>query len=182
MSAPFLTTVQAFAFEYTPKGWLPCDGRLLEIAQNTALFSLVGTTYGGDGQTNFALPDLRGRMPMHFGQGPGLTLRTQGEKGGAENVKLLTTQMPVHTHAAVTTASLPCQNAPGNNENPTGNFPAANNPTAQTYSSISNANMGSPTVNTTINSAGGNQPHANLPPYLTLNFCIATTGVFPSRN
>lgn len=182
MSEPFLSTVQAFAFNFPPRGWLPCAGQLLAINQNQALFSLLGTTYGGNGVSSFALPDLRGRTPVHFGSGSGLTPRTLGETSGVENVTLLITQIPVHTHTAVTTASQPCQSAAGNNESPAGNFPAANNPTAQTYSSTSNANMGPPTVSTTINPAGGNQPHSNLAPFLTLNFCIATSGIFPSRN
>jgi microcystin-dependent protein len=179
-----MSTVQAFAFNFTPRGWLPCDGRLLAINTNAALFSLLGTTYGGDGRTTFGIPDLRGRAPMHYtnAAGSGLTSRDLGNKSGSETVTLLTAQIPVHTHTAVTTASQPCQSAAGNNESPAGNFPAANAPTAQTYSNTSNATMGAPTVSTTINPAGGNQPHPNLPPYLTLNFCIAISGIFPSRN
>jgi microcystin-dependent protein len=179
-----MSTVQAFAFGFAPKNWLPCAGQLLAIQTNQALFSLLGTTYGGNGTTTFALPDLRGRAPMHStnATGSGLTSRTLGERSGSETVTLLTTQMPLHTHTAVTTASQPCQSAAGNNESPAGTFPAANAPTANTYSSTSNATMGAPTVSTTINPAGGSQAHPNLPPYLTLNFCIAVFGVFPSRN
>jgi microcystin-dependent protein len=179
-----MSSIQAFAFDFAPRGWLSCNGQLLSIASNSALFSLLGTTYGGDGRTTFGLPDLRGRVPMHFTNttGSGLTSRTLGERSGSENVTLVSTQMPTHTHTAVTNASQPCQSAAGNNEAPSGNFPAANAPNANVYSNTSNANMGAPTVNTAINQAGGNQPHPNLPPYLTLNLCIATQGIFPSRN
>jgi microcystin-dependent protein len=180
-SEPLMSQIQIFAFDFPPRRWAKCDGTLLSIATNSALFSLLGTTYGGDGRTTFGLPDLRSRMPKHFGNGPGLASYGLGEAGGVENVALLTSQMPLHTHTATTTAAQPCQNGVGDSESPAGKFPAAHE-SADIYSSTDNANIGAPTVTTTINPAGGSQPHPNLPPYLTLNFCIATAGIFPSRN
>ena len=180
-SQPYLSQIQIFAFNFSPRGWQLCDGQLLPINTNQALFSLLGTTYGGNGTTNFALPDLRSRMPKHFGQGPGLTAYTQGQLGGSENVTLLTTQIPSHTHTAITTAAQPCQSAVGNSDSPQGTFPATHE-SANIYSTTNNANLGALTVSTVIGQAGNNLGHSNLPPYLVLNFCIATTGIFPSRN
>jgi microcystin-dependent protein len=139
-----MSSVQAFAFDFTPRGWLACNGQLLAISTNQALFALLGTTYGGNGTTTFGLPDLRGRAPMHSGTGSGMTSRVLGENSGVESVTLLTTQIPSHTHTAATTASQPCQSAAGDNESPAGTFPAANSPNANTYSDTSNANMGDP--------------------------------------
>ncbi len=181
MADPLLGQIQIFAFEFTPRTWLPCSGQLLPIAQNSALFSLLGTQYGGNGVQTFALPDLRGRVPVNQGQGAGLSSYPIGQASGTENVTLLTTQMPAHTHTATTTAAQPCQSAAGNSDVPTGGVPATNSVTKH-YASTSNAALGAPTISTTINPAGGNQPHANLPPYLTMNICIAARGVFPSRN
>jgi microcystin-dependent protein len=144
-----------------------CNGQLLPINQNTALFSLLGTFYGGDGKTNFALPNLQGASPMHPGQGPGLSLRDLGESGGSDTVTLLISEMPAHTH------TLPeAVNAPGNQPNPNGNLWAR--PRTPSYSVTSNGEMAGAVQ-------GGSQPHNNLPPYLVMNFVIALQGVFPPR-
>ncbi len=176
-----MSQIQIFAFDFNPRGWLPCDGRLLAINTNQALFSLLGTTFGGDGRTTFALPDLRSRVPLGWGNGAGLSSNQLGQQSGAENVTLLPTQMPLHTHTVATTAAQPCQSAAGDSEIPTGGFPAAHE-SDNIYSTTQNASLGAPTVNTVIGVAGGSQPHPNQPPYLTLNICIATQGIFPSRS
>lgn len=181
MFTPYLSEIQIFAFDFPPRGWQLCNGQLLAISQNQALFSLLGTTYGGNGTTTFALPDLRSRMPKHFGQGPGLANYFLGSSGGTENVALAANQMPLHTHTATTTAAQPCNGGAGDSDSPVGKFPAAHE-TATIYSTANNATFGAPTVSTTINLAGGSQPHSNLPPYLVLNFCMAIQGIFPSRN
>jgi microcystin-dependent protein len=179
MANPFVAEIRIFPFNFAPRGWAFCNGQLLPISQNTALFSLLGTTYGGDGRTNFALPNLQGNAPMFWGQGPGLSLHDLGETGGSANVSLLTSQMPAHTH------SINCIDGPrveGQSGQPgnavlvkTGGSPAnAYSTGAPTPNLYMNANMVGP--------AGGNQPHNNLMPYLTLNFCIAMQGVFPPRS
>jgi len=173
MSQPFVGQVMMAGFNFAPKGFAFCDGRLLGIAQNQALFSLLGTTYGGDGVTTFALPDLRGRVSNHFGQGPGLANYTLGEKIGTENVTLLVNNLPPHNHMvrAGTGGGLetPQTNYPGTDTSGTG---------AQFYGAATNTAM-SPQM---IANAGGSQPHNNMQPYLVINFCIALQGIFPSRN
>ncbi len=181
MSTPYVSEIQIFAFNFAPRGWQLCNGQLLAISQNQALFSLLGTTYGGNGITTFALPDLRSRMPKHFGQGAGLGDYVHGQASGSENVTLLAIQIPSHTHTATTTAAMPCQSKAGDNDSPVGIFPAAHE-SANIYSTANNANFGAPTVSTVVSPTGGNLPHSNMPPYLVLNFCIATQGIFPSRN
>ncbi len=166
---------------FAPRQWSFCNGQVVSIASNTALFSLLGTQYGGNGRTTFGLPDLQGRTPMSFNQGPGLTERFIGENGGTENVILTTAQMPAHTHVVSTTASEPCQTSAGDTDRPELAFPAQN-ATAEVFSSTSNASMGAISVTTTLANNGGGLPHDNLPPYLCLNFCIATQGIFPARN
>lgn len=175
---PYIGEIRLFAGNFAPTGWALCDGQLLPIAQNAALFSILGTTYGGNGQTNFALPDLRGRVPMHPGQGPGLSPRTLGEIGGDESVTLLANQMPAHSHA------LNASNTQGGADSP------ANSLLAQSYDQNNNNPIstyagGNP--NTALNPAsvgltGNNLPHDNLQPYGCITFIIALTGVFPSRN
>ena len=173
MADPFVAEIRIFPFNFAPNGWAWCDGQLLPIRQNTALFALLGTTYGGDGKNNFALPDLQGRASMHPGQGPGLSLHVLGEPGGSETVTLLESEIPVHTHA------LMAQPAPANRTNPAGN-------------SIARASAGTPYASApprppvnlaavAIAPAGGDAPHNNLMPYLTFYFCIALQGVFPPR-
>ena len=172
---PFIGQIQAFGFSFAPRGWATCDGQLLQISSNTALFSLLGTTYGGDGRTTFGLPDLRGRTALHQGTGPGLSNRTMGEKSGAETVTLNATQMPAHTHVATLKGSL--QVTPVIDDTPTGKVLAPGN---QYFNGASDTDMGATAI--TNADTGGGQAHANMQPFLCINFCIALTGVFPSRN
>jgi len=165
LAEPFLSEIRIFSFNFAPKGWALCNGQAMPINQNQALFSLLGTTYGGNGQTTFALPDLQTRMPIHMGNG-----QTLGERGGEQAHTLTQTEMPLHTHAAVGTSS----NA--DSPLPSGNLlGAANN----MYGPATNLTSLEPT---TIAPQGGGQPHDNMQPYLALNFCIALQGIFPSRN
>lgn len=171
MATPFIGQIRMFAGNFAPFGHAFCSGQLQSIAQNTALFALIGTTYGGDGQTTFALPDLQGRMPVHQGQGPGLTPRVIGQTGGTETVTLLSSQMPAHTHP------MNANSGAGDSSVPTGNFFAAS--ASNIYSnSAPNAVMNA----SSTNAAGGNQPHENMSPFLAINFIIALEGIFPSRN
>jgi microcystin-dependent protein len=173
MADPFVAEVRIFGFQFAPKGWAQCNGQLLPISQNTALFALVGTYYGGDGKSTFGLPNLEGSAALHPGQGPGLSLYDLGQTGGSTTVTLLESEIPSHSHAIM------AQNAPGNRTNPIGN----------SFARLSSGNVyippaGAPLVNMsnqTLPPAGGDQPHNNLQPYLVLNFCIAMQGVFPPR-
>lgn len=172
MADPFVAEIRIFPFNFAPKGWAWCDGQLLPLSQNTALFSLLGTTYGGNGKSNFALPDLQGRAPMHPGQGPGLSLHDLGETGGSETVTLLESEIPAHSHAlqAATTAA--------NSKSPAGNV------LARATGNVYLAPAGAPLVTMSdqaIAPAGGDQPHNNMMPYLTYYFNIALQGVFPPR-
>jgi microcystin-dependent protein len=170
---PFVAEIRIFPFNFAPKGWAFCDGQLLPLSQNTALFSLLGTTYGGDGKSNFALPNMQGNAPMHPGQGPGLSLHDLGETGGSETVSLLESEIPSHSH------SMGAQNVPlGTVQTPTGNVfshPASGNLFNKANPVVVNM------ADQTLAPAGGDQPHNNMQPYLTLNFCIALQGVFPPR-
>lgn len=173
MSEPFLAEIRIVPFNFAPVGWAFCDGQVLPIAQNIALFSLLGTNYGGNGQSTFALPDLRGRTPMHPGTGPGLTPRDLGESGGAETVTLTVAKMPAHSHFLKGVAAPATTSQPGNA------LPAiAPEDTYQAVGSKTPAPMHAQAISPT----GGNQPHNNLQPYLTLSFIIALQGVFPSRS
>ena len=165
MSEPFLGEIRIFSFGFPPKGWALCNGQLLPINQNQALFSILGTTYGGDGRVNFALPNLQGRVPVYAGNGINL-----GQSSGEQAHTLSISELPAHTHTPV-----------GNPSNAN-----AGNPTGNLWASLSSGGY-LPTANTTMNPAsilpaGGNQPHDNMSPYLVLNFCIALQGIFPSRN
>jgi microcystin-dependent protein len=160
-----------FAGTFAPNGWALCNGQILPIQNNQALFSLLGTTYGGNGQTTFALPDLRGRVPMHAGDGPGLTPRVLGESGGAENHTLILQEMPMHSHAALADTSVGTSGDPGNS------LPARNAAGIPQYGTHSNVAL-SPV---SIAPAGGNQPHSIMQPYTTVNFIIALVGIYPSR-
>lgn len=171
MSEPFIGEVRMAGFNFAPRGWAFCNGQVLSIAQNTALFSLLGTTYGGNGQTTFALPNLQGRLPMHTGQGPGLSNRVQGEQGGSANVTLLATEMPAHSHALATAA------VPADRATATGNRLAQ--PRDPVYR---NAAPDGQLAGAAIGASGGSLPHNNLSPYLAVNFIIALQGIFPSRN
>jgi len=176
MADPFVAEIRIFPFNFAPTGWAQCNGQLLPLSQNTALFSLLGTIYGGDGKSTFALPDLQGAAAMFWGQGNGLSLRDEGESGGSQTVTLLTSEMPVHVHTVNAKIA-------GGQAVPTGlvwgtssaakaaaNFyaPAAPSPVAMNPGALS--------------IAGSNFPHNNMPPYLTLNFCIALQGVYPPRS
>lgn len=172
MSEPFIAEIRMFAGNFAPRNWAFCDGQLLAISQNTALFSLLGTICGGDGRTTVGLPDLRGRVPMHPGSGPGLSTRQLGQREGAERVNLITTQIPSHTH------TLRCRNAAGDSASPVNNVPATSAAATGNYSSAgANANMNSQSITST----GGSQSHTNVQPFLCVNFIIALQGLFPSR-
>jgi len=177
MVDPFLGSIMMFGGTFAPVGWAFCDGTILSIAQNTALFSLLGTTYGGNGTTNFALPDLRGKVPIHFGQGPGLSNRSLGELSGSENETLISSQMPAHGHPGGPAAGASSQ--PATATDPAGRVFAVPNDGSNAYSNTANGQLGG---GANLPSDGGGQPHSNLQPYLCINFCIATQGIFPSRN
>jgi microcystin-dependent protein len=173
---PFVAEIRIFPFNFAPKGWAFCDGQLLPISQNTALFSLLGTTYGGDGKSTFALPNLQGGAAMHPGQGPGLSLYDLGQQGGAEFVTLLQSEMPAHQHNIGMATS-----TNGNSLTPVGSA-WATTPSGRGLLFV--YNPGPPTGKMLADSilpAGGSLPHNNMQPYLTLNFCIALQGVFPAR-
>jgi microcystin-dependent protein len=176
MATPFLAQIMMFGGNFAINGWAFCSGQLVSIQQNTALFALLGTTYGGNGQTTFGLPDLRGRVPIGPGQGPGLSPRNLGESSGSESVTLLTTQIPAHNHTA--TATTNANSGPANDTLPNGNFLAEGN----NYNSVSNAQMNSSAVQVTVGPTGGSQPHPNMQPYTCITFLIALQGIFPSRN
>lgn len=176
MADPFVAEIRMFPFNFAPKGWAFCDGQLMPLSQNTALFSLLGTTYGGDGKSTFALPNLQGSAAMHPGQGPGLSLRDLGESGGTETVTLLESEIPNHAHTFGRAVG-----ANGDSTSP------ANNLWAQSAFGRGSLNMyheapATGAVNpNAMSPTGGEQPHNNLQPYLVLSFCIALQGVFPPR-
>jgi microcystin-dependent protein len=187
----FLATILLWPVNFAPVGWLLCAGQLLPISQNAALFSLLGTSFGGNGQTTFGIPDFRSRIPMGVGQGPGLSPYVMGQQGGSENVTLLVTQMPQHAHAVSLSVTLSVSNAAASNSTPAANnsLAAMNDP--DSGDNINGYGTGSP--NTHINTGGaaavgntapvgGNLPHTNIQPYTAVNYIIATTGVFPSRS
>lgn len=180
---PFIGEIMIVGFNFCPRGWAPANGQLLPISSNTALFSLLGTQYGGDGRTTFALPDLRGRVPINVGQGPGLSNYQMGQRGGAETVTLSTGQMPPHTHAVTGTVNAVA--SPGNSPTPQGNLNAVST-AAAIYAPLpagaSTVPMANGTVSGTAGSAGAGQPVPNVQPYLAVNICIALQGIFPSRN
>jgi microcystin-dependent protein len=176
MATPFIAEIRMFAGNFPPRGNALCDGRTIPISQNTALFSLVGTTYGGNGTTIFALPDLRSRMAIGAGNGPGLSPRLLGERSGVENVTLLSTQMPAHTH--VPQASI----LPGTQAAPTSGVWAAS-ASGRTPPPLYVAPPAAVAMNAAaIGSAGNNQPHNNVQPFLAISYIIAVQGVFPARN
>jgi microcystin-dependent protein len=175
MSSPFVAEIRIFGFNFAPVGWALCNGQLLPISQNTALFSLLGTTYGGNGTSTFGLPNLQGCAPLDAGQGPGLSDRVLGETGGQTTVTLSSNHLPIHAHSNAAFTSAGNQNSPVNNACATAKVQRQ---TANLYSSTDGATMNAGALAAT----GGGQPHNNMPPYLVLNFCIAMQGVFPSRN
>jgi microcystin-dependent protein len=178
MSDKFVAEIRIFPFNFAPTGWALCDGQLLPISQNTALFSLLGTTYGGDGKSTFALPNMQGNTPMQQGQGPGLSPRFEGEQGGEQNVTLIQTEMPAHAHNALA-------DGPGNTPLPTpvGNAWASGLKGAASLYTPSGTSNNDVQMNpvSALSITGGNLPHNNMMPYLTLNFCIALIGIFPPR-
>lgn len=177
MSTPFIGEIRMFAFgsRGAPNGWQACDGSLLAISEYDALFALIGTTYGGDGQTTFAVPDLRGRLPVHQGAGPGLSNYVIGQRAGTETVTVVSAQMPAHTHTFVATTAAASTGSPG-----TGVIPGA--VSGQTMYATTTAGA-SPFIASgqTVGIAGGSQPHDNCMPTLTVQFCIAVFGIFPSQ-
>lgn len=184
MPEVYLGTIWMVGFNFAPVGWALCNGQLLPIQQYAALFSLLGTYFGGDGQRTFGLPDLQGRVPIHMGNGAGLSPYQLGQNGGAENITLLSTQLPQHLHTVAT----PCSTADATVNSPANAYPAitaipASGKTATpvpTYASAATAGQTMAQFNT--GNAGGNLPHANIQPYMTVNFIIATQGLFPSRS
>jgi len=169
---PFVAEIRIFPFNFAPKGWAFCDGQILPISQNTALFSLLGTTYGGDGKSNFALPNMQGNAPMHPGQGPGLSSHDLGETGGSQTVTLLASEMPAHSH------SWTASNQAGTDQSPVNELFAGGIGGISMYAAPGSMTQLAPNA---LPPAGGDQPHNNMTPYLTLNFCIALQGVFPPR-
>jgi microcystin-dependent protein len=179
--------IRMFAGNFAPRNWALCDGQILPINQNQALFSILGTTYGGNGQTNFALPDLRGRFAMHAGNGPGLTNRPLGQKSGVENVTLNINEIPSHSHGANTEVTEFTSANEGNSASPDDGFSAKSGAGDPDYTSDgsnidTNLNEDSHRATTTISNAGGNQSHNNMPPFQTVNYIICLQGIFPSRN
>lgn len=176
MADPFVAEIRIFPFNFAPKGWAFCNGQLLPLSQNTALFSLLGTTYGGDGKSTFALPDLQGNAPMHPGQGPGLSLHDLGETGGSETVTLLSSEMPSHAHFVGRAIA-----ANGDATTPANNI-WAQAPFGRGFLQIYHEAPPTGKMNTNpMDLTGGSLPHNNMQPYLTLSFCIALQGVFPPR-
>ena len=170
MSTPFVGEIRMVGFNFAPQGWALCNGQILAIAQNDVLFTLIGTTYGGDGQNTFALPDLQGRIPVHMGSGPGLSSRVIGQAGGSENVTLTTDQLTAHTHTSQAHSANGSQSSPQNGL-------WAGSPAAG-YS----ANAASiPMNNTLIGATGGSQPHTNVMPFQAINFVISLFGIYPSQ-
>ena len=169
MADPFVAEIRIFPFNFPPTGWAFCNGQIMPISQNTALFALLGTVYGGDGKSTFALPNLQSSVPLHPGQGQGLSLYDLGQQGGAETVTLLESEIPFHTHTYGVTEETGASNNPGNNAPGAGSaiYATPNNLTQMAVQ--------------TLTPAGGSLPHNNLMPYLALNFCIALQGVFPQR-
>jgi microcystin-dependent protein len=172
MTTPYIGQIMLFAGTFAPVGWQLCDGSLLPISQYDVLFALIGTTYGGDGQTTFAVPDLRSRVPVHQGQGQGLSNQIIGQVSGVENITLIATQIPLHTHALQVSSAAATTGTPSSGVT----LGAAAEELYSTDSPNSTLNAG------TITSVGGNQPHTNIQPYLALNFVIAYEGIFPTQS
>jgi microcystin-dependent protein len=172
MADQFVAEIRIFPFNFSPTGWATCDGQILPISQNTALFSLLGVNYGGNGTSNFALPNLRDRFALGAGNGPGLTPRTQGDTGGAANVTLTSAHLPAHSHGLTAAATPPTTSSPS------GTLPAA---TADGSAAYRPSGALTPMAAAAISPAGGSTAHENRQPYLALNFCIALQGIFPPR-
>lgn len=176
-STPYLGEIMMFGGNFPPRGWYTCEGQLLAISQNQALFSLLGTTYGGDGRTTFGLPDLRGRSPIGRGSGPGLATQSWGQRGGSESFTLTSAQMPSHSHL------IPVNSAGGTSDNPVNNFMASNSEGIKHYSTSQGSDINTdPEYGGASADSGGGQPVYKRSPYLAIYFCIAYVGEFPSRN
>lgn len=175
MSQPYVGEIRMFGFGRTPNGWQACDGSLLSIAEYEVLYALIGTTYGGNGQTTFGVPDLRGRLPIHQGQGPGLSNYVIGQQSGTESVTLIATQMPAHTHTVVATTAAATSTTPGATLLPG----AVSGDTFYVNNLTGNATVNMSPAAVTV--AGGSQPHENCMPTLTVQYCIAWAGIFPSQ-
>jgi microcystin-dependent protein len=180
---PFIGEIRMAGFNFAPRGYAFCNGQIMSIAQNTALFSLLGTTYGGNGQTTFALPNLQGRVPVHFGTGPGLPAVQLGEASGSVATTLTPANMPAHSHPLGGSVAMPAFNGAGGAENPNGTIPASSSPN-ENYAAASSANAALAPIPLPANTgvAGNGQSFSNMQPYLGLNFYIALQGIFPSRN
>jgi microcystin-dependent protein len=174
MSDPYLGEVRMFGGNFAPRGWSPCDGRLLSISEYDALFTLLGTTYGGDGQTTFGVPDLRGRLPIHAGTGPGGATYPLGERSGSETVTLTTAQLASHSHPLMASSS------PAEGADPTGNVLAGSD--SQSFYGPANPDKAAEMNPAFVTSTGGSQPHDNMQPYLCVTFIIATEGIYPSQS
>jgi microcystin-dependent protein len=175
MADPFVAEIRIFPFNFAPRGWAWCDGQLLPLSQNTALFSLLGTTYGGNGKSNFSLPDMQGRAPMHPDQGPGLSLHFLGETGGSDTVTLLESEIPNHTHTLRSSVEDATQGTLANG------VTLSTSTGGSLYNSTTNTNLVTMSPQA-LSPAGGGLPHNNMQPYLTFYFCIALQGVFPPRS
>src|SRR4051812_11925253 len=173
MATPLLAEIKMFAGNFAPRGYAFCSGQIMSIQQNSALFALLGTTYGGDGIQTFALPNLQGRMPMHWGNGPGLTPRQLGESSGSENVGLLVPNLPQHSHAILT------NNSGGASGSPQAGFLATSTARDRMYAAATDGTTLHPQA---VGVTGNSVPHENMPPFLAVNFIIATQGIFPARN
>lgn len=176
MSTPYVGEIRLFPYTFAPVGWQLCDGSLLGIADYEVLYTLIGTTFGGNGTTTFGVPDLRGRVPVHQGTGSGLTPRVMGELSGSESVTLISAQMPAHTHNFAATSGIASINSPGSTTELGGLS------TTDTMYTSTVTGSGAATSNAAISQSGGSQPHENLMPTLTATFCIAVNGIFPSQN
>lgn len=176
MSDPFIGEIKVFPYTFAPRNWAICNGGVISIAQNTTLFSIIGTTYGGDGRTTMGLPNLEGRTPMHSGRGPGLTNRRLGEFGGEMNVTLNQQEMPGHKHTVTGIRR------PGTSEIPASNLLPATDRDLNVHQYNKNSTNNSPMANTALSNAGDSQPHVNYQPFLAFRFCIALEGLYPSRS
>lgn len=182
MDEPFIGSIVLFAGNFAPRGWAFCNGQILPIAQNTALFSILGTTYGGNGQTTFALPDLRGRAPVSAGQGPGLSIYDLGQVGGVENTTLLSSQMPAHNHTVQISAQVQVSTQSANSDEPNASFLTTTGNNFYATAGTAGNNLGGVSASGTTGIAGNNQPVSVLQPTLAINYIICLEGIFPPRN
>jgi microcystin-dependent protein len=178
MAQPFVGEIRCFGFNFAPVGWAQCNGQLMSIAQNTVLFAIIGTTYGGDGITTFALPNLQGQIPMHWGNGPGGFNTVIGQVQGTPTVTLTTNQIPAHAHT-INSMRVPSGGALEHRAAPSSTAFISNSNPDGVYNTAPTINA--PLSNLVIGSTGGSQPHDNMQPYLALNFCISLNGIFPSQ-